>query len=158
MILATLFSDLFNEFLQTEVSSIDLATKYTEIQLTNYLTILLKRAREEFQQYVYNNAPITINKMDDIDVANTQFNQDLSLVESGLIVDLMGMIYLKDKIREQKLIQMAIYGDVKMYSQANHIKSLSDIYENSRKEVYQKIITYTYLSNKDNLSGLAGKG
>ena len=153
--MATLFSDLFNEFLQTEVSSIDLATKYTSEQLTDYLTVLLKRAREEFYQYVYNNDSNTINKMDDIDIDNTQFNQDLSLVESGILTDLLGLIFLRDKIKEQRLFQQAIYGEVKMYSQGQHLRELSNIYENSKKDVYQKMINYTYLSAKDKNKGLA---
>lgn len=155
--MTTPFSDLFNDFLQTEVSSIDLATKYTQTQLTNYLTVLLKRAREDFSSYALINPPSTIPKMSDIDINNTQFNQNLSLVESGIIVDLMGLVFLRDKIKEQKLYQQMIYGEIKMYSQGQHLRELSNIYENSRKEVYQKIITYTYLSNP-NPKGLGAKG
>jgi len=158
VILATLFSDLFNDFLQTEVSSIDLATKYSQTQLTNYLTILLKRAREEFYNYVYNNGISVINKMDDIDVDSTQFNQDLSLAESGIVVDLMGLVFLRDKIKEQRLYAQAIYGEIKMYSQGQHLRELSNIYENARKEVYQKMITYTYLNTQNALKGLGAKG
>lgn len=224
--MATLFSDLFNEFLQTEVNSVDLATKYTQPQLSNYLSILLKRAREEFFSFANINPPSTIPKMQDciefwsqefnftltgatptttlnpipntgslfyitvdgvattnytytsgtgsitingmsssshsIDIiayVNGQFNQTLSFVEQGITIDWMGVIYQKDKIKQQRLFNLAITGrDDGMASQANHIRALQATYEYDRNKIMQRMYEYTYLSDPNKLSGMGGKG
>jgi len=232
--MATLFIDLFDEFLQTEVSSLDLAKKYTQPQLSSYLSTLLKRAREEYYNFAIINPPSIIPKMqdcvefwsqeydftytgtsfttiinpfppigslyyiavdgvavsnsscDDTDnasydntsgnltvnmIRNTthsvniifwldgQFNQDLSLVEGGIIVDWLGVLFQKDKIREQKLYNLAITGrDDGMASQANHMRALQTTYAYDRKAIIQRMVDYTYLNDPNKLFGLGARG
>lgn len=222
--MTTLFTDLFDEFLNTEISSLDLS-KYTPPQLSNYLSILLKRAREEFfnfafmnsgnqipkmqdcveflseeydfsytgstfttvlnpipnsgssfyivvddiqtTNYVYDgNGNLTINGMTNINHSisiiayiNGQFNQDLTFIEKSILIDWMGVLFQKDKIHEQKLFNLAIYGrDDSMGNQGNHIRALQGSYEYDRKSVIQKMISYTYLNDPNKLLGLGGKG
>lgn len=225
--MATLFTNIFDEFLQTEVSSITLSL-YTPPQLSNYLSILLKRSREEFFQYALINPPSTIPKMQDcseywseeytfiltsatptttlnpipvsgslyyvtvdgvvvlnnnitynsgtgnitisgmsngshsidaIFYQNGQFNQTLSMEEIGIILDWMGVISQKNKIREEKLQALAIYGrDSQFGNQGNHIRELQKVFEYDRKSVIQRMLNYTHLSDPNKLSGMGVKG
>lgn len=223
--MATLFKTLFDDFLSTEVNSLNLGN-YSPPQLSNYLSILLKRSREEFYNYAYISGNSTIFKMDDViefynqeylytftgvtftttlsplpnsgvsfyitvdGIATTnytyitstgvltlsnmsnlfhnidviafldgQFNQSLSLVEQGILTDLMATTFLKDKIKEQKLYNMALTGkDEGIKSQANHLIALNKIYREDKKDIEQRMYVYTYQSNPNQLKGLGAKG
>lgn len=226
--MATLFQTLFDEFLETEINSLDLS-KYSPPYLSRYLTKLLTRAREEFYNLAYSNSGYTNNKMDDIvdfynreynffvsstptesfllspnpvngsefyitnnDVElnstdyiyneetgiitinnlteidseiiiisfkNGQFNQTLNLIEKSILIDWMGVIVQKDKIKEQKLYNMSLYGrDEGMGSQANHLKSLQNGYKEDRKNIETKTIEYTFRNSPDNLQGMGARG
>lgn len=218
VVIATLFSDLFDIFLETEVTSKDLL-KYNPPLLAKNLSLLLKRARSEFYNLAFPNPPSVINKMDDIinfymenieqnstGVNSIQiqllletptdpqffievngnytsnyiydsllkivtinglnpslnnlidlycykdgaFNQTLSLIEEDILVDWMGVVFLKDKIKTQKIYNQAIYGkDEGLYSQANHLKELQNTYNENRKAVITKSIEYTYRNITD---------
>ena len=77
---------------------------------------------------------------------NGQFNQTLNLTEKGLFVDLMGLYYLKDKIKKETLIVHAVEGRDYSHSgtQGNHIRALKETFEFTTKEVEQDIIMYAY--------------
>jgi hypothetical protein len=216
--MSTLFTDIYDSFLETEVTSRDLL-KYNPPLLSKYLNNLLERARSEFYNLAYSNPPNVNNKMEDITLfylkdyteesfnnssltvqllndtpidslfyitvnddittnysydsdtkiitiseldteitsniviyayRNGIFNQTLTLIEKDILVDWMGVIYLKDKIKTQKLYNQSIYGKSEgQYSQANHLKELQSIYNDNKKSIITKTIEYTYRNAPD---------
>lgn len=219
--MATQFSDLYDEFLQTEVEDTKLQSR-TPDYLSFYLALLLKRARERFRDLAYRNSGFQLLKMEDVvesvrqtydfsatgtsttqtlspappanaefyvtvnnvvttsftfdsgtneititnmpNQTNTiyvgtytdgQFNQTLNLTENGIIIDLMGNEYLKDKNKAEKHINQRVYGrDYGMHSQASHIKSITETYDLFDKRIAQRINLYTYRQSPDNLERL----
>lgn len=91
---------------------------------------------------------------------NGQFNQTLNLTEKGLFVDLMGLYYLKDKIKKETLIVHAVEGRDYSHSgtQGNHIRALKDQFEFTTKEVEQDIIMYAYRNFGFNYSASNANG
>lgn len=210
--MATPFTELFDEFLQTEVDD-EIYTTFTDDLAFKNLSLLLRRAREifrdiilsetrsadnkaedvvEFQRQTYNfqatgtsvtqvlspdppsNAiffvsvnniettdftfnsgtnEITINNMpnqtNDIYVGayvNGQFNQTLNLTEIGIFVTLMGLVYLKDKIKKDTLLRHQLEGADYRHSgtQGNHIRALQATYNDKYRRMKQEIIMYAY--------------
>lgn len=121
----------------------------------------------EITNYTYNSTTGNI-QMDNLSVGsevqvvaflNGQFNQTLSLIERGILTDWLGCLFLKDKIKQERLYNQAIFGkDEEMTSQANHLKSLNDIFNDALKNVKTKTFEYTYRNNPDHLSQLGAKG
>ena len=219
--MATQFSDIYDEFLQTEVEDTKLQSR-TPDYLSFYLALLLRRARERFRDLAYQNSGFELLKMEDVvesvrrtydfsatgtsvieildpapptdaefyvtvnSIATTsftfnsgtneititnmpnqentiyvgaytdgQFNQDLNLTETGIVVDLMGNEYLKDKNKAEKHINQRVYGrDYGMHSQASHVKAIAETYDLFDKRIAQRINLYTYRQSPDNLEGL----
>ena len=88
---------------------------------------------------------------------NGQFNQTLNLTERGLFVRLMGLQWLRDKIKTDKLICQKVYGkDWGMHSQANHLKELDDLYKYEYDSVYKDIMLYSYRNSPHDLQELGG--
>lgn len=126
----------------------------------------------ETYDYIFDsiNNEVTINNMDSGDkniyvgaYVNGQFNQTLNLTEFNIMVDLMGIYYLKDKVKKQTLIVQNIQGRDYSLSgtQANHIKSLSDLYNKREYKIEQDIILYAYRNfgyniSKDSANGYLG--
>lgn len=89
---------------------------------------------------------------------NGEFNQTLTLTERGIFVDLMGIIYLKDKKKKALHINQSVYGsDYRMHSQASHIRALDDMYNINYELILRKINLYTYRNSLDSLKRLGGK-
>lgn len=221
----TTFTSLFDSFLTTEISSLDIL-KYNPPQLSKYLSSILLRSRQEVYNLIYSPSNVIINKMDDViefyyneyvftyngisftqvlspipnagssfyitidniqttsftfDIpTNTlvisgmtnvlhsidiiaykdgQFNQTLSLVEQGILLDWMSVEFLKDKIKEQRLYSIAIYGkDFNEKSQANQLGALQKIYNDMRHDVITKCLEYTYRNNPLKYQGFGGRG
>jgi hypothetical protein len=221
----TLFNDIFDDFLETEISSINISN-YSPPYLSNYLTKILKRSREEFYNMVFPNNGNILNKMDDIvdfyseeysfavstipsedfiltpipetdsifyvvvdDVETTdyvydnidtitinglvdigsvvdvivykngQFNQTLTLIESSILIDWMGVIFMKDKIKEQKLYNQSIHGrEEGMFSQANQLLALQKLYKDIRYDTEKKTLEYTFRNDPDKLIGFGKRG
>ena len=225
--MSTTFEDLFDQFLETEIDSFDIA-KYNPPQLLKYLSNLLKRSRQEVYNLLYSNPQSIANKMDDViefnykeysynftgttftqvlnptpsenslfyitvddiqttnftydNLTNTliingmlnklnsidvttyisgQFNQTLTLIEQGILIDWMGVIILKDKIKTQRLYNLAIYGvDFNEKSQGAHITALQKIYKENRDAVEVKTLEYTFRNapDKSQFGGRGGQG
>lgn len=86
-----------------------------------------------------------------------QFNQTLNLVESDIVVDAMGIYYLKDKIKKDELLVIQVYGtDFKLHNQGNHIRALMDIYKESERQLDKRINRYSYRQSLDDFEGLVG--
>ena len=89
--------------------------------------------------------------------ANGQFNQTVNLTEKGLFVRLMGVLYLRDKIKTDKLLCQSVYGkDWNMYSQANHLREIQAINEKEYDTIYKDMMLYTFRNSATHLKELGG--
>lgn len=100
-----------------------------------------------------------VNNIEITSYENGHFNDDLTLIEQEIMVGWMGCIYLKDKVKEERLTKIAIYGkDYSQKSQGNHLMALEKTYRDNRKEMEEKTYEYTYRNNPNGFSGFGGRG
>lgn len=78
--MATLFADIYEEFLENKVRDVNLATRYTPDALSGLLSNWLKDAREVFRDIAIEELGFTENKMEDV-VPSTR--STYSFVEDG---------------------------------------------------------------------------
>lgn len=78
------------------------------------------------------------------------FYDDLDLVEKTILAKEMGIPFLESQLKKESLTNQMIYGTgAKMYSQAEHIKQLTNIIKGERYEVEGLINAYTYESDPE---------
>lgn len=78
------------------------------------------------------------------------FYDDLDIVEKTIMAKIMGIPFLESQLKKESLTNQMIYGTgAKMYSQAEHIKQLTNILKGERYEVEGLINAYTYESDPD---------
>ena len=131
-----------------------------------YITV--DNQETNISDYIYDSTlgQITINNMTNalhsiniISYINGHFNQNLSLIEKGILVDWMGVFFLKDKIKSQRLYNITVYGvDYPEKSQANHLKALESIYNENKHDAEVKTLEYTYRNDPTNLHDLGARG
>lgn len=89
---------------------------------------------------------------------NGFFNQKLNSSEIDLVIEGMGVYFMKDKIKNQKIYDQAIFSkDNNMHSQANHLTALKKANKEDYDQWKQNAYVYTYQHSPDNLSKLAVK-
>lgn len=90
-----------------------------------------------------------------------QFNSDLNNVEKVILAEGMNVPWSQEMLfRDKQMHQMVYGGSTKIYSQAQHISALSNIFDNLYyKHVCEMINDYTYKQNpnKNTDLGLSGK-
>lgn len=78
------------------------------------------------------------------------FYDDLDLIEKTILAKEMGIPFLESQLKKESLTNQMIYGTgAKMYSQAEHMKQLTNIIKGERYEVEGLINAYTYESDPD---------
>ncbi len=89
---------------------------------------------------------------------NGQFNQQLTLTEFELFVRIMGLVYLRDKIRADRVLCQVPYGrDWGLHSQASHLSQLQKTYKEDQDLIYKDIMLYTYRNDPNRLQNLGGE-
>lgn len=94
-----------------------------------------------------------------IEYKNPIFNQTLDLSQIGLIVIWMGVVFLRNKLKDQKVYNFTIFGvEDKFASQANQMKELKESLKEAEKLAKDKTMQYTYIANPLMATNLIVKG
>lgn len=79
-----------------------------------------------------------------------QFNEDLNVQEKNFLADGMTIAFKRNKLDSTILQNIRVYGkDFQVYSQSAHIRELRTAIENNEKDLYQKIMMYSWKQNKN---------
>lgn len=86
------------------------------------------------------------------------FNFRLTKKEKEILSFGMKVPYLAEKIMKDTLLSQMVYsGNMKMYSQANHISALNDVYDTVVFKTLKSMInSYSFKNSMDDMMGLAG--
>ncbi|MDH6674429.1 hypothetical protein M2277_005121 [Paenibacillus sp. LBL] len=80
------------------------------------------------------------------DAVAKAFNEDLKDIEKEILVSLMLVEYMKPKILTSEILKQNMSDkDFKIYSQANHLKELSDFYNKLKSEADKMITEYSFV-------------
>lgn len=145
--MSTPYEKLFDSFL-SKIED-DLYTSLS-IDVESDLTKLLNSAIVQFD----------FPKVDifDKDDELLTFNVDLSIHEVEILANLMKLEWIKRQINSVGLLrQMLGDKDFRLTSQANHLKVLLDLKDETDKDINSLITKYSYASNRQSLyDGLSG--
>lgn len=99
---------------------------------------------------VFNDAPRNGEKMKIYAYEIGYFYDDLDLEEKTILANGMIIPFYQEQLNRTTLMNQQVYGvGAKMYSQAEHIKRLSDLIENRKQVWTSRINAYTYSKNPD---------
>jgi hypothetical protein len=146
--MSTPYETLFDSFLSKIEDDL-----YTNIQfdIESDMIKLLNSAIVQFQFPKVN----ILDKDDDLQ----QFNVDLSIYEIEILANLMKLEWTKRQINSTNLMKQMIGDkDFRLTSQANHLKVLLDLKNETEKEINSLITKYSYTSDRQSLyGGLSGE-
>lgn len=132
----TQYSEL-NALFLSKISDYSFLNLTTE-QLEGQLEQLMKSAISRFR---FCKSDLTKR-----DATLKQFNVTLTDTEQEVIVALMIVEYLKPKIVTSEILKQSLSSrDYSMYSQANHLKELTSLYQVMKAEADKMITEYTFL-------------
>lgn len=140
----TSYSDIYSVFFSkvTDYSFLQLEEVDVEEILKPYLISSITKFKKRCR----------LDLSDRIDMID-QFNIDLSDEEIEILASLMIVEYLSPQIVNLELIRQNMSNkDWKLYSQANHLKELKDLRNESREEAERLIMEYTYDNSLEDLS------
>jgi hypothetical protein len=133
--MATPYTDVY-EFFLSKISDYSFL-KLTDEEIEEDLLIYLKTAIADFDV-----SKVDLSKRDEI---LRQFDEDLSDKEKDILARLMVVSYLKPRIITSENYKLAMSdSDYKIYSQANHIKEIMNIYKSMKSEADKLIVKYSY--------------
>ncbi len=114
--------------------------KLTEQELEDHLEKMLIISSAKFRNCK--------KDLSDRDLTTEQFNVDLSDMEKEILANLMVVEYLRPEITTSNLIKQSMTDrDFKIYSQANHLTQLMELYKQVRNESQSLLNDYSYYSN-----------
>lgn len=138
--MTTKFTDVYDVFLN-KINDYDYATKLEEKDLKFVLDTFLKQAvakinlrlGEDVEDFVY-------------DAAESKFLNDIGDIGIDLVSQFMITEYFKPNLYTTELLRQALNDrDYKMFSQANQINQMKDLYNNTRSENNALLTSYSYL-------------
>jgi hypothetical protein len=145
--MSTPYETLFDSFLSKIEDDL-----YTNIQfdIESDMIKLLNSAIVQFQFPKVN----ILDKDDDLQ----QFNVDLSIYEIEILANLMKLEWTKRQINSTNLMKQMIGDkDFRLTSQANHLKVLLDLKNETEKEINSLMTKYSYTNDRQSLyGGLSG--
>lgn len=133
-----------------------MATPYTEVyeyflsKISDYSFLNLTDQELEDDLRIYLRTSIANFDTAKSDLSNRdellkQFNDDLSDKEIDILSSLMVVAYLKPKLVTSETYKLAMSdNDYKIYSQANHIKELTSLYQSMKAEVDKMMTKFSY--------------
>ncbi len=141
--MATPYEVIFNKFL-------------SKISDYEYINLSENELYDELEDFLKSSIPkfTTARKLlSNRDETLKQFNSDLDDYVVETLVTLMMVEYLSPKIYESSLLKQSLSSkDYAMYSQANHIKQITDLRDKKKQEAKRMVTEYTYLNlNMDDL-------
>lgn len=137
--MATPYEDVYQYFLSKISDYVFLRMSDEELKET--LHIYLKTAINQFEA-----SSIDLSLRDDM---LEEFQEDLPEKEIDILAGLMVVAYLKSRLLASENYKLAMAdSDYKIYSQANHIKELSALYKEMRKEMDVQVTKYSYKNQK----------
>jgi hypothetical protein len=94
----------------------------------------------------------------DKDDSSLQFNVDLSIYEIEILANLMKLEWIKRQTNSVRLLQQYLGDkDFRLTSQANHLKVLIDLKNETEKEINSLMTKYSYTNDRQSLyGGLSG--
>ena len=139
--MATSFKTLNTSFL-AKITDTWLAG-LTDAELATQCTLYRNAAIPKFRKCKTDLSLIDING----------FTSDLTGEEIEILANYMVLEWLKPQMNTVELIRQGLGSkNFQMYSQANHLKELSELRRNTQMEVDQLLVAYTY--NNNSLDGL----
>lgn len=136
--MSTPYSEIFSVFsgLITDYNFVDL----DEEELTALLTIYLKNSCTKFTKCKQN-----LNKIEATDSEEGNFEADLTDMEILILANYMIDEWLSPKVNTSDLLKQILGSkDFTLWSQANQIKELRALREDTRDEISRLIIDYSY--------------
>jgi hypothetical protein len=133
--MATLYTEIYDVFLSkiSDYSFINL----TQIQLEEQLETYLKSAITKFRTSKTN--------LQDRDEVNNQFNNTLHDDEREILATFMIVEHLKPEILSSKVYKQVMTDkEFKMYSQANHLREMLEMYNLFKKEAEKLMTDYSF--------------
>lgn len=133
-----------------------MATPYTEVyeyflsKISDYSFLNLTDQELEDDLRIYLRTSISNFDTAKSDLSNRdeilkQFSDDLSDKELDILSNLMVVAYLKSKLITSETYKLAMSdNDYKIYSQANHIKELSNLYKAMQTEADKMMTKFSY--------------
>lgn len=86
------------------------------------------------------------------------FNADLNYDEKAILARAMNLPYYEEQMTNSKVLNFAVYGgSIKMHSQAEHEKILTQVYTTTKRELEGDISHYSYRTAPRGLFGLGGR-
>ncbi|MEK5036304.1 hypothetical protein MKY96_33165 [Paenibacillus sp. FSL R7-0302] len=142
--MATPYTDVYEYFL-SKISDYSFLNM-SDIDIEEDLGIYLKSSVIHFDS--------ALSNLYDRDEELKQFNEDLSEKEKDIIASIMVVNYLKPRVVTSETYKIAMSdSDYKIYSQANHVKEMLNLYKEMRREVEVLMTKFSY--SKKDLSDLA---
>lgn len=133
--MATPFSDVYDVFL-SKIDDPDLLSM-SQTDLEDTMQVWLMSSITMF--------PKCKKNLQDFDLTLFQFNSDLDLFEKDILASWMKYDYLNKQVyRKYLLTQSMSTKDNAIYSQAQHLKSLSDLRSSTYEETMRKVNHYLY--------------
>lgn len=135
----TKFDEVFAAFLN-RISDYDYANKLSKDDLVYVLTTFLESSVATFNE-------ASGEEYDDflLDKENQVFDRELKRIEIDILAHLMVVEYLKPNLYTTELIRQVLSDrDYKVYSQANQMNQLKDLYEVTKREANVKMNYYLF--------------
>lgn len=133
--MATPYTDVY-EFFLSKISDYAFL-KFTDEELVEEFFIYLRTAISNFEV-----SKVDLSERDDV---LREFANDLTDKEKDILASLMVVAYLKPRVVTSENYKLAMSdSDYRIYSQANHIKEVMNLYKEVRKEVEKLMTRYTY--------------
>lgn len=138
--MTTKFTDVYDVFLN-KINDYDYATKLSEEDLEKVLNTFLRQAVSKINLRLGED-------LDDFsyDADNGIFLNNIGDIGIDLVSQFMILEYFKPNIYTTELLRQALNDrDYKMFSQANQINQMKDLYNNTRSETNALFTSYSYL-------------
>lgn len=135
----TKFGEVFGAFLN-RINDYDYANKLTKEDLDYVLTTFLESSVATFNE-------ASGEEYDDflLDKEAKIFDRELKRIEIDILAHLMVVEYLKPNLYTTELLRQVLSDrDYKVYSQANQMNQLKDLYELTKREANVKMNNYLF--------------
>lgn len=135
----TKFGEVFGAFLN-RINDYDYANKLSKEDLDYVLTTFLESSVATFNE-------ASGEEYDDflLDKEAKMFDRELKRIEIDILAHLMVVEYLKPNLYTTELLRQVLSDrDYKVYSQANQMNQLKDLYELTKREANVKMNNYLF--------------
>lgn len=105
-----------------------------------------------------NNTPAIGESVEIVAYEIGHFNDDLNYDEKAILARAMNIPYYEEQMTSSKILNFAVYGgSIKMHSQAEQLKTVTDLYQGYKREVEGDISMYSYRTSPKGVPGLGAR-